>query len=226
MRALAQQYDVTNVTANRALETLRSGGLAETRLGRGTFVRATRPVIRVGAYLTAQPGGARATWRSEGERQGFVATQDITEVATVPAPPEIAERLGLEPGSPTIVRRRILRADGIPVQLSDSYYPATLAAGTELAEPGKLRGYSFGALQRLGIELGHFRDDIELRMPTPQEATALRLGKGVPVLHLLRTTYDRQQRPVDVAHQLLAGDRYALSYEVPATPPPTERGGP
>jgi GntR family transcriptional regulator len=116
----------------------------------------------------------------------------------------------------TVVRRRLLKADGVPVQLSDSYYPADLAAGTELAQPSKLRGYTVAALGRLGIDVNRFHDELQLRMPTPHETRALRLGKGVPVVRLLRTTYAADGRPVEVADQLLAGDRHVLSYDIPA----------
>lgn len=219
VRSLAQHYDVTSVTATRAVDLLRSEGLVATQPGRGTFVRAARPVIHVGAFLTVASDGERATWAGEGERQGFAATQQITEVATVAAPAEIADRLDLPADAPAVVRRRVLNADGVPVQLSDSYYPAELAAGTELAEPGRLRGYTLGALERLGVDVDRFRDELHLRMPTPQEARALRLGKGVPVVRILRTTYAVDGRPVEVADQILAGDRFVLTYETPAHAP-------
>jgi GntR family transcriptional regulator len=216
VRSLAHQYDVTNVTATRAMELLRSEGLVDTQLGRGTFVRTQKPIIHVGAYLTVDSDGQRATWSSDGQRQGFDASQEIVEVATVAAPGEIAERLGIPAEAPAVVRRRILRADGVPVQLSDSYYPAELADGTELANPGKLRGYTIAALQRLGIDVDRFRDELQMRMPTPQEARALRLGKGVPIVRMLRTTYDTDGRAVEVADQVLAGDRFVLCYDTPA----------
>lgn len=222
VRALAQQYEVTNVTASRAVDLLRSEGLADTQPGRGTFVRVQKPVIHIGTYLTVDADGRRATWSNDGERQGFAATQEITELATVLAPADVAERLGIEADAPTVVRRRILRADGVPVQLSDSYYPLELAAGTELAEPGRITGGTVAALERLGIELDRFRDELHLRMPSPREARALRLGKGVPVVRILRTTFATDGRPVEVADQLLAGDRYVLCYQTPARVPAGE----
>jgi GntR family transcriptional regulator len=219
VRALAQQYDVTNVTASRAVELLRSEGLVDTQLGRGTFVRAQKPVIHVRSYLTVDADGQRATWSSDGERQGFAATQEITELATIPAPADVAERLDIPPDSPTVVRRRLLRADGVPVQLSDSYYPVDLAAGTELAEPVRIDGGTVAALERLGIKIDRFRDELQLRMPSPRESRALRLGKGIPVARILRTTYATDGRAVEVTDQVLAGDRYVLCYETPARVP-------
>jgi len=102
-------------------------------------------------------------------------------------------------------------------QLSDSYYPAKLAEGTELAGPKKLRGYSFAALERLGIKIDHFRDDLYARVPTPAEARLLHLGEGTPVVRQLRVTLAEGNEPVEVADQILASDRYVLSYEIAGT---------
>src|SRR4051794_34924415 len=68
IRALAQQYQVTNVTATRAVDLLRSEGLVDTQLGRGTFVRTQKPVIHVRSYLTIDANGGRTTWSRDGER--------------------------------------------------------------------------------------------------------------------------------------------------------------
>jgi GntR family transcriptional regulator len=222
VRALSQRYEVTNVTASRAVDLLRSEGLVDTQLGRGTFVRTQKPVIHIRSYLTVDGDGQRATWSTDGDRQGFVASQEITELATVPAPADVAERLDIAADAPAVVRRRVLRADGVPVQLSDSYYPADLAAGTELAEPARIPGGTVAALERLGVEIDRFRDELHLRMPSPRESRALRLGKGVPVVRILRTTYATDSRPVEVADQILAGDRYVLCYETPARVPSAE----
>lgn len=218
-RELAARYGTARNTAREAVRILATEGLVVAEHGRGAFVRTQAPVIRVAAYLTPSSAtGQRATWRGEGEDQGFQASQDIVEVATVAPPPEVRERLGLGDDQLTVVRRRILRADGLPVQLADSYYPATIAAGTELAEAKKLRGYTYAALKRLGIELDRFVDEFRIRMPSPAESRALELSAGVPVMRLVRTTYAVDGRPVEVADQVLAGDRYVLVYEVPASP--------
>jgi GntR family transcriptional regulator len=215
VRTLAATYQVSNTTAGKAIDMLKSEGLVDTHAGRGNIVRAKRPAFYVVSYLTAGPQGERMSWHAQMGDQGFEATQEIIEVATVSAPAEVAERLQLPAGAPAVVRRRILRIDGTPVQLADSYYPAEIAEGTELERPGKMRGYTFAALERLGIEIDYFRDDLYLRMPTPREAQALHLGKGVPVVRLLRTTYTTGGTPAEVTDQVLAGDRYVLSYEIP-----------
>ncbi len=220
VRELAAEHRVSNTTASRAIDALKAEGLVDTRAGHGNVVRSKRPVLYVGSYLSAEAGRGRRPWHTDLADQGFEATQRITEVAAVALPGEIAERLDLPVGTRGVVRRRVLYVDSIPVQLSDSYYAAHLAEGTELATHEKLRGYSFAALERMGIKIGHFRDDLYARMPTPVEARLLHLGKGTPVVKLLRVTFAADNTPVEVTDQILASDRYILSYEIPGTRTP------
>ena len=215
VRELAAEHHVSNTTASRAIDALKGEGLVDTRPGRGNVVRPKRPVLYVGSYLSAEVGHGRKPWHTDLAEQGFKTSQQITEVVTVALPDEVAERLDSPVGARGVVRRRVLYVDSTPVQLSDSYYPARLAEGTELATHKKLRGYSFAALERMGIEIDHFRDELYARMPTPTEARMLHLGKGTPVVRLLRTTVAADNTPVEVTDQVLASDRYVLSYEIP-----------
>jgi hypothetical protein len=48
------------------------------------------------------------------EGQGYTSHQDILEVATVPAPLEVAERLGLEEGQDVVMRRLRFLVNDIP----------------------------------------------------------------------------------------------------------------
>ena len=72
--------------------------------------------------------------------QGQSPRQDITEVVTVSAPADIAQKLDLDEGSPVVVRRRVFNANDVPVALTDSYFPADLARVTAIEQPGRIKG--------------------------------------------------------------------------------------
>ena len=55
-----------------------------------------------------------------------------------------------------------------------------------------------------------------LECPLAQEAKALRLSGGVPVLTLVRVAYDVDGVPVEVCDTVMSSAHYVLSYELPA----------
>jgi GntR family transcriptional regulator len=129
----------------------------------------------------------------------------------------VADRLSLEPGERTVVRRHLLSLAGEPLQLADSYFPLDVAQNTPIEASTKLeRGVHAELALGLGYKLDRFVEELTFRMPTPDEARALGLSEGVPVVHLLRTLYDKTGRALEVGDFLLAGDRHVLVYEVPA----------
>lgn len=214
---LAEQYGLNRTTINKAVRLLAAQGLVTVEHGRGAFVRIPRPVIHVStSYVTQVGDQPRASWHSEAERLGMRGTQKLTDVGEVAAEDDIGGLLGVEPGSAVVVRRRVMLLDDEPVQLADSYYPLDLARGTPIAEPRKLPGGTVAALERLGLELGDFEEQVSARAATPAERQALQLADGIPVLVLTRTTYTTGGRPVEVSRAVLAADRHQLTYQLPA----------
>lgn len=90
-------------------------------------------------YLAAGGAGGDA-WAAEARAEGRRGTQRIVQAGEVPAPELVAVRLGVEPGQAVIARRRIMYADDEPCELTDTYYPASIARGTALAGTAKIRG--------------------------------------------------------------------------------------
>jgi GntR family transcriptional regulator len=167
------------------------------------------------AYIARQPDSTHGQWTFVLQQKGFHGTQTIREVTTAEASPEVANLLQLEEGEAVVVRRRTMFLDDEPVQLADSYYPASLAARTELATPKKLRGGTIAALERLGHEPRRVRETISTRMPLGGEVALLDLPPGVPVLVQTRVAYDNTDMPIEASETMLAGDRHVLTYDLP-----------
>ncbi|KWX03204.1 Transcriptional regulator [Carbonactinospora thermoautotrophica] len=214
---LAQQFGLNRTTINKAIRQLVAEGLVVVEHGRGSYVREQRPVIHISADYVTRGADGWPTWTSELAREGLSGSQRIREVSVIDPPTEIAGRLGLEDGEQVVVRRRLLLIEDEPVQLADSYYPARIAADTELARRAKMRGGENGALERLGIQLGFVDEEVSARMPTPDEAGLLKIPQGTPVLRHVRVTYDRDGRPVAVMAAVMAADRFTMRYRLPTS---------
>jgi GntR family transcriptional regulator len=216
---LMRRFDVSRNTVRNAVALLRVEGLVSTEHGRATYVAERKPLrtLRSSRYSRTKRQAGRSPLRAEAEEQGRTSSRQLREVAVVPAPIEIADRLELEAGISVVVRRYLMFYDNEPTQTADSYFPPEIAEGTRIAEAADLPAGVHAELeQQLGYELDRFVEELTFRMPTPEEARALSITAGVPVVRLLRTLYARSGKPLEVSDFLLAGDRHVLVYEVSA----------
>ncbi|MGH8885510.1 MAG: GntR family transcriptional regulator [Egibacteraceae bacterium] len=213
-RQLGQTYAVDRGVVRRALALLQAWGLVVTQHGRGAFVRARPPLRRVARNRLAETKGRR--WRGFGAdvEDAGLTPQVTTVIRRQPVDAEIAERLALPLGSEVVVRDRRMSASGQTLMLSTSYFPAAVVERVPRVEqldtgPGGM----FTLLEEAGFALRQ-EEAVSARMPLPEEASALQLGPGTPVIRILRTIYDQNDQPVEVCDMLLAADRHELIYHL------------
>jgi GntR family transcriptional regulator len=216
-RVLMDRYQTSRVTVRQAIAVLGAEGLIDVEHGRGVFVRSRPPLRRLGRERLGrrEREAGKGAFLSDAMAAGREASAEV-EVARGVAPPEVAERLHLSQGDQVLIRRRRMLADGQPVQLATSYLPLQLVEGTQIEQADTGTGGTYARLEELGHRLGRFQEDLSARMPLPDEARALRLGAGVPVIRVVRTAFDEQGDPVEVNDMVLAADRYELTYVLPA----------
>jgi GntR family transcriptional regulator len=210
---LAEEYGVGRNVTQRAVDRLIAEGLLEGRAGSGTYVRRPRERLRmIRARHRDRSGGGPGDLKERGR----ASTWDAHTRTRVPAPEEIAERLAIAPGGLCVNTHYEFLADGHPVQLSNSWEPMALTAGTPivLPETGPLAGK--GVLQRMrsiGVEI-----ETVVEIPRPARAThaqanLLGIGIGDLVLQIERTIYDTDGRPVETAEIIIPDARREVVYE-------------
>lgn len=220
---LADQYGTSRPTVRRAIAQLKAEGLVIAKQGRATFVR-PKPHVRLlltGSSYRKHRDAGQTGFNAQILEQGQRPEQRILEVAITRATPEVAVRLDLDEESPVVVRRRLFLVDDQPVAFCDSYYPAELADGTAIAEPRRIAGGVHKLIEDpdgpIRRHIGRSVDELIGRMPTHDEAETLALPLGVPVIRVMRTVYDDENRPVEVQCTLAAADRHEFRYEVSMT---------
>src|SRR5688500_5986168 len=95
---LAERFQVSKITVRQALRDLAQLGYIRREQGRGTFVQ--RPPLIEG------PRELKSFTR-EMQGHGFVASSRVLEQGVIPAPPDIAARLDVPPGTPVFRLRRL-----------------------------------------------------------------------------------------------------------------------
>jgi GntR family transcriptional regulator len=211
---LAQRYEVSRDVAHQAVVVLRGEGLVRVDRGRGTVVREL-PVLRRNAVIrqaTRDQGNARGAFQAELARLGLEARSDVT-ISELPAPADVANLLDISLGATVLVRRRLMWAGEVPVQIATSWLPAEIAAGTPLAELDTGPGGIYSRLADIGYGPSSFTESVRVRPAEDQEARWLRVDPEQRVLAIQRIARTAESRCVEVNDIVLAAHQWELVYE-------------
>lgn len=216
---LTRQFDTARGTVRRALALLSAEGRVRTERGVGVFVK---NVVEADAVVRQPYDRLKRHYRRQGkspllvdaDSRGLPVRQDMVELAEVPAPPRVAERLGVDTETTVFVRRRRMWMGRTPTQLTAAYLPLDLAVGALRAEDVG-EGGTHARIEEMGHRLTHVVEQLGVRMPTPREKRQLRLQAGVPVVDLTQTAYTAD-RALECFTAVIAGDRYRFEYRIPA----------
>lgn len=215
---LIAEFAVAQGTVRQAIALLRGDGLVVAEHGRGVFVR-QRPKIRRLAhdrFARRHREAGKAAYLAEAEREASVPRVDVFFVGREKADKPVAERLRVRAGSPVLARRRRYLSNDEPTELASSFIPWKLADGTEMTQTNPGPGGIYARIEETGHRLARFTEEVTARMPSPDEAKALRLPPGTPVLALVRVAYDTEDVPVEVCETVMSSNHFVLSYELPA----------
>lgn len=143
-------------------------------------------------YLRPQGGGAADAWTQAG------GSQQIIDAGAMVPPPDVAAALGLEPGALAVGRRRLISLDGRPFEVAASWWPASIADGTPLAEARRIKGGAVTLLAGMGYTVDRSVEEVWADAAPEEEARLLGIEPGAPVLMLFRTAYDARGQAFQV----------------------------
>lgn len=212
---IAELYGISRDTVRRALTTLTQEGLIRVARGKGRMVREHSRIPwwpqRFEALSTRQdtPETGLDAWAADIAQQGSAPRQDV-EVKIVEAPALVSARLGLDPGTSVVSRRRIRFVNDLPNQIADSYYPMDVAVGSPIMTPGDVT-IPGGLMAAAGHPQVRFVDEIVGRLADAEERQRLNLPPVTAVAEHVRTGFDKAGRPVRVI--ITIGERMTIMYE-------------
>jgi len=201
---LIERYQVSRTTVRQVLDMLVNEGLIYRQQGRGTFV----------AHPTVEQALVRIISFTEDMRQrGFQPGTRVLSSALIPAPPDIAKKLEIEPGEELARLERLRLADGEPMSLEISHLIHRYCLGV-------LKGdYASNSLREMlergyGIRLTHARQVIRATQASRDIARLLSIQPNAALLYIERVSYSQQNIPIEFLRIYYRGDRYALYNEL------------
>jgi GntR family transcriptional regulator len=195
---LAAWLGVSRMTLRHALGELAQRGLVIRAVGRhgGTFV--AEPKLD-------QDVTTLAGFSEQLRRHGMVAGARVLAAGQVSAGRAVAAALELEAADPVFEVRRIRLADGRPMVLEHSWFPAR--PFPDLLDC-RLDGSLYELLEdKYGQRPHRARESFEPVIATVREAEALEVDERAPLMLVERTAYSKSGQPLEYAKDLFRGDR-------------------
>src|ERR1700674_4346095 len=198
-RELARSYGTSRTTVRQALAELVVEGRLLRMQGKGTFV--AKPKVAQLLELASYTQNMRA--------HGLHPQTRILDTGPVRAGPQLAELLGIRPGSRVLRIHRLRLADGEPMSTDVSHLPARRFPGLRRNLDRHASLYEALATA-YGIQLAEAIETIETVLADPREARLLGVDVGLPLLLLSRQAFDVSGTPVEWAQSRSRGGRHKL----------------
>lgn len=128
----------------------------------------------------------------EAKKRGQEPGVEILSYEQLPAWPRVQRLLQLEEGDEVVLMERLRSADGEPIAIEISYYPAKLYPGIseEMFISSGSGQSSFKVMQQeFGLQSARAADEVGVVALEAREAELLDLPPGTPVLLRFRTTF-------------------------------------
>lgn len=183
---LVGRLGVSRATVRKAIERLESDGLVYRRRGTGTFVAEPRQTRAI--RLTSSLSDLYQSGRAVSTRVLLRETQEATAA--------VAEHLGLDPGAPVIVLKRLRYADGRPFALLQNWLPLDRCRPVLDAVLEQRSLYEVLA-KDCGITLGGANQRLQARLPSEEQARLLDRPPSEPVMRVLRQAFAEGQGVVE-----------------------------
>jgi len=194
---LADKYDISRNTAQKAIRALVNWGLAQRIQGKGTYVCNKTVTLSITASLSLT---------SEIIGLNKVPHSHILQAKQIEASFDIANKLGVKKDTKVYSIQRIRSVDDLPLMIQTSYIP--VAYLPDLLEKNLEDKSLFGVIMHeYGIKIDKASEMMRAVSVTKFEGEMLQIPEFSPAFLLQRQTYLDDGRVLEYAKTIVRGDK-------------------
>jgi len=201
---LARDFNVSRITAKRALNELAASGFVVRERGRGTRVTEQPPQPSARTSLDG--------WLENISQMGVATEARVLEFGYVPASAPVARSLEISEGDRVQRAVRVRSRAGHSLSYLTTWLPGAIGDGfgpEDLEQQPLLQ-----LLERAGVQVASARQTVSATLADPIVASALDIDAGAALLEITRIVSDRDGRPVEFIRVLYRPDRYQFEMDL------------
>lgn len=198
-RELAKQFNVSRVTASKAIKELIQAGRLYVQIGKGTYIN-EEPIDLQLETLTS--------FTEEVVNRQQRPSSRILQAEFVPADDEVAHRLKLPVTIQVALLRRVRLANEHPIALEESSIVASICPDIFKRHDFSKESLYAVLREEYKVMMTYAEQSFEARAATEREASYLEISAGDPVLSISRVTYTQDNKPFEYVKSIYRGDRY------------------
>ncbi len=199
---LCEMYDVSRITAKRALDEMVREGYLYRLPGRGSFVQGRKIDHTLSNFYS---------FTEEVKKQGLEPSSKIIELKVIPADELVSEALGIEEGASVTFVQRLRMADDSVIALDHSYIPLSVCERITFEELENNSLYQ--VLRGKGITPDRATESFFAEPLMEEDAGLLNMETGTAALKVCRLTYNND-RLIEFNYRYYKGQQYRYTIEL------------
>ncbi|MEE3663549.1 GntR family transcriptional regulator [Brenneria sp. g21c3] len=207
---MCQQYQVSRMTARKAVDYLVRQGLVERFRGRGTFV--ARPDTQVKVQLPLDQHLTSSEVANSTQRK---IVNQLLHFSQQPATDDIADALQIAENTPVHYMVRLRLIDGTPFVYEQSWM--NLALFPDLSAQA-LSQSKYAYLKSKGYDAVGSHKEIFAELPSSEVREALGLARDEPVLRASVVAFFADRVPFELSNVYYNQRRYTFTLDAPLRP--------
>lgn len=197
---LAAEYEVSRMTARKAIDGLVNKGFLFRRQGKGTYVADGALPYNLSTMLSFS-----GTLRS----RGYEVTTKVLYQDIIPASAAVAERLHLGPNSQVVLIRRLRYLNGQPAAIHTAFLDSMIFA--PILQIDLSANSLLDAIKQIsGIRVAYTKDSVQATLVGPEDMSLLDIPEGSPVLEVDGVAFTENGQPTRLAKAIYRSDLFKL----------------